>query len=40
MEDLSGRLLADEQVGLTDGVLAELLQGAGNEGELARLEGC
>jgi predicted nucleic acid-binding protein len=39
VEDLSRRLLADEQVGLTDVVLTELLQGAPNDGELSRLEG-
>lgn len=38
VEDLSRRLLTDEQVGLTDVVLTELLQGARDDGELARLE--
>jgi predicted nucleic acid-binding protein len=38
VEDLSRRLLADEQVGLTDVVFTELLQGARDDGELARLE--
>jgi predicted nucleic acid-binding protein len=39
VEELSQRLLADEQVGLTDIVLTELLQGARDDGELATLEG-
>lgn len=39
VEDLSRRLLAGEQIGLTDIVLSELLQGARDDGELARLEG-
>lgn len=39
VEDMSHRLLAGEQVGLTDIVLTELLQGARNDGDLARLEG-
>ncbi|MGH3908054.1 MAG: type II toxin-antitoxin system VapC family toxin [Pseudonocardiaceae bacterium] len=38
VEDMSRRLLAGEQLGLTDVVLTELLQGARDEGELARLE--
>ncbi|MGH3813483.1 MAG: PIN domain-containing protein, partial [Pseudonocardiaceae bacterium] len=38
VEDMSRRLLAGEQLGLTDIVLTELLQGARDEGELARLE--
>jgi predicted nucleic acid-binding protein len=39
VEDLSRRLLADEQVGLTDVVLTELLRGARDDVDLARLEG-
>lgn len=38
VEDMSRRLLAGEQVGLTDIVLTELLQGARDDVELARLE--
>lgn len=38
VEDLSRRLLAGEQIGLTDIVLTELLQGVRDDGELARLE--
>jgi len=39
VEDVSCRLMAGEQVGLTDVVLTELLQGARTDAELDRLEG-
>lgn len=38
VEELSQRLLAGEQIGLTDIVLTELLQGARDDNDLARLE--
>ncbi|MDQ4039333.1 MAG: PIN domain-containing protein [Actinomycetota bacterium] len=39
VEDVSRRLMAGEQVGLTDVVLTELLHGARTAAELDRLEG-
>jgi predicted nucleic acid-binding protein len=39
VENFSRRLMAGEQIGLTDVVLTELLQGARTDAELDRLEG-